>query len=71
MFAVREETFFKLIMATVHKELNIFTVTNLYFPLYVFHTGSSKVYKPMTKEEWEKKQNETRRVIDPETGRTR
>lgn len=30
-----------------------------------------RVMKPMTKEEWEKQQSVVRRVLDPETGRTR
>ena len=30
-----------------------------------------RVFKPMTKEEWEKQQSVTRRMFDPDTGRTR
>lgn len=31
----------------------------------------SKSFKPMTKEEWDLRQSEVRRVYDPETGRNR
>jgi len=30
-----------------------------------------KILKPMTKEEWEKQQNQLKRVFDPDTGRMR
>ncbi|KAI9553068.1 hypothetical protein GHT06_020959 [Daphnia sinensis] len=33
--------------------------------------NSSKIRAPMTKEEYDKQQNTLRRVVDPETGRTR
>jgi len=33
--------------------------------------GVGQAMKPMTKEEWERQQNEVRRVVDEDTGRTR
>ena len=34
-------------------------------------TERKRILKPMTKEEWEKKQKELRHEVDPETGRKR
>ena len=34
-------------------------------------SGVGQAMKPMTKEEWDKQRNELRRVVDPETGRSR